>query len=128
MSNEDLSYHYFPEDYRWSHGMLIGLNSAPWGGAEIGEIHRIGLRLRPHLGDDTAWFREWAREAGTVEGIGRSLLADGHKASAASYLLRNGVRPSGLIDVFRNRIQGATWSVNTSGPAPVPPSPPSTLM
>ena len=44
MSNEDLSYTYFPEDYRWSHGMLIGLNAAPWGGAEIGEVHRIGLR------------------------------------------------------------------------------------
>ncbi len=88
MSHEDLSYTYFPEDYRWSHGVLIGLNAAPWGGAEIGEVHRIGLRLRPQLGDDTAWFREWAREAETVEGIGRKLLADGHKASAASYLLR----------------------------------------
>jgi pimeloyl-ACP methyl ester carboxylesterase len=88
MSNEDLSYHYFPEDYRWSHGVLIGLNSAPWGGAEIGEIHRIGLRLRPHLGDDTAWFREWAREAGTVEAAGRRLLAEGRRASAAAYLLR----------------------------------------
>ena len=88
MSNEDLSYHYFPEDYRWSHGVLIGLNSAPWGGAEIGEIHRIGLRLRAHLGDDTAWFREWAREAGTVEQAGRKLLAEGRRASAATYLLR----------------------------------------
>src|SRR5450759_2961032 len=88
MSNEDLSYHYFPEDYRWSHGVLIGLNSAPWGGAEIGEIHRIGLRLRPHMGDDTAWFREWAREAGTVEAAGRRLLAEGRRASAAAYVLR----------------------------------------
>lgn len=88
MSHEDLSYTYFPEDYRWSHGVLIGLNAAPWGGAEIGEVHRIGLRLRSQMGDDTAWFREWAREAETVEGIGRNRLADGHKASAASYLLR----------------------------------------
>lgn len=88
MSNEDLSYKYFPEDYRWSHGVLIGLNSAPWGGAEIGEVHRIGLRLRSHMGDDTAWFREWACEAGTVEATGRKLLAEGRRASAATYLLR----------------------------------------
>ncbi len=88
MSSEDLSYKYFPEDYRWSHGMLIGLNSAPWGGAEIGEVHRIGLRLRSHMGDDTAWFREWAREAGMVEATGRKLLAEGRRASASTYLLR----------------------------------------
>ena len=88
MSNDDLSYTYFPEDYRWSHGILIGLNAAPWGGAEIGEVHRIGLRLRSHIGDDTAWFREWAREAETVEQNGRKLLAEGRGASAATYLLR----------------------------------------
>ena len=79
---------YFPEDYRWSHGVLIGLNAAPWGGAEIGEVNRIGLRLRGHVGDDTAWFREWAREAETVEHAGRAHLAAGREATAASYLLR----------------------------------------
>ncbi len=88
MPNEDLSYTYFPEDYRWSHGVLLGLNAAPWGGAEIGEVHRIGLRLRSHMGDDIAWFREWAREADTVERTGRKLLAEGRRASAATYLLR----------------------------------------
>ena len=79
---------YFPEDYRWSHGVLIGLNAAPWGGAEIGEVNRIGLRLRGHVGDDAAWFREWAREAEAVEHAGRAHLAAGRKATAASYLLR----------------------------------------
>ena len=79
---------YFPYDYRWSHGVLIGLNAAPWGGAEIGEVNRIGLRLRGHVGDDRAWFREWAREAETVENAGRAHLAAGRKATAAAYLLR----------------------------------------
>jgi hypothetical protein len=79
---------YFPEDYRWSHGLLIGLNAAPWGGAEIGEVNRIGLRLKSQLGDDNASFREWAREAETVEKAGRERLAQGHGASAAAYLLR----------------------------------------
>ena len=70
-AQEELSFVYFPENYRWSHGLLIGLNTAPWGGAEIGEINRIGVRLQGSVGDDDAWFREWAREADTVEDRGR---------------------------------------------------------
>ena len=46
MAAEELSFTYFPDNYRWSHGLLIGLNMAPWGGAEIGEVNRIGLRLK----------------------------------------------------------------------------------
>jgi dienelactone hydrolase len=87
-TQQELSFTYFPEDYRWSHGLLIGLNAAPWGGAEIGEVNRIGLRLKAHVGDDNAWFREWAREARTVEEAGRARLDAGHQASAAAYLLR----------------------------------------
>src|SRR6202162_5062269 len=85
---EELSFVYFPQDYRWSHGLLIGLNSAPWGGAEIGEVHRIGLRLRDQVGDDAAWFREWSTEARLVEDAGRARIAEGHGRSGASYLLR----------------------------------------
>jgi dienelactone hydrolase len=87
-AQQELSFMYFPQDYRWSHGVLIALNAAPWGGAEIGEINRIGLRLREHVGDDKAWFREWAREAAVVEAAGRAHLTAGRKATAASYLLR----------------------------------------
>ena len=39
-NQEELSFTYFPENYRWSHGLLIGLNMAPWGGAEIGEVNK----------------------------------------------------------------------------------------
>jgi Esterase FrsA-like len=85
---EELSFVYFPENYRWSHGLLIGLNLAPWGGAEIGEVHRIGLRLNDHVGDDDAWFREWTKEARTVEDRGRERISQGHGASGAKYLQR----------------------------------------
>jgi dipeptidyl aminopeptidase/acylaminoacyl peptidase len=85
---EELSFTYFPNNYRWSHGLLIGLNMAPWGGAEIGEVNRIGLRLRKHVGDDDAWFREWSREARAVEDRGRERLAEGHPTSGAQYLQR----------------------------------------
>ncbi len=84
----DLSFRYFPNDYRWSHGLLIGLNSAPWGGAEIGEVHRIGLRLMGREGDDEAWFAEWSAEAAKVEAIGRARLAAGYQRTASAYLLR----------------------------------------
>ena len=85
---EELSFVYFPENYRWSHGLLIGLNMAPWGGAEIGEVHRIGLRLKDHVGDDDAWFHEWTKEARTVEDRGRERISQGHGASGAKYLQR----------------------------------------
>ncbi|HEX5213625.1 MAG TPA: alpha/beta fold hydrolase [Pseudolabrys sp.] len=88
MALEELSFTYFPDNYRWSHGLLIGLNMAPWGGAEIGEINRIGLRLKDKVGDDDAWFREWAREARKVEDAGRGLIAAGHTRSGAQYLQR----------------------------------------
>jgi alpha-beta hydrolase superfamily lysophospholipase len=87
-THEELSFTYFPENYRWSHGLLIGLNMAPWGGAEIGEVNRIGLRLKKSVGDDDAWFREWAREARTVEDRGRALMAKGRTTSGAQYLQR----------------------------------------
>lgn len=87
-TEDDLSFNYFPTDYRWSHGLLIGLNSAPWGGAEIGEVHRVGRKLRGREGDDTAWFREWADMAGKVEAAGRERAASGHDRSAAAYLFR----------------------------------------
>ena len=85
---EELSFTYFPDNYRWSHGLLIALNSAPWGGAEIGEVNRIGLRLKKFVGDDDVWFREWAREARTVEDRGREKIAQGFTTSGAQYLVR----------------------------------------
>lgn len=84
----ELAFTYFPDDYRWSHGLLIALNTAPWGGAEIGEVHRVGLRLKDRVGDDDAWFREWTAEAETVEAAGRERGSAGHPRSAAAYLLR----------------------------------------
>lgn len=88
MDKDELSFTYFPEDYRWSHGMLLALGGAPWGGGEIGEIHRVGLELHGKSGDDRAWFEAWARMAEAVEKVGRERLAEGKRASGAAYLLR----------------------------------------
>jgi pimeloyl-ACP methyl ester carboxylesterase len=88
MDTHELAFTYFPDNYRWSHGLLLALNGAPWGGGEIGEIHRVGLALRARSGDDRAWFEEWTRMAAAVEQAGREHAASGKDASAAAYLLR----------------------------------------
>ncbi|HXQ53683.1 MAG TPA: prolyl oligopeptidase family serine peptidase [Stellaceae bacterium] len=85
---DELAFTYFPGEYRWSAGMMLALSAAPWGGAEIGEVHRVGLALKDKIGDDDAWFREWAAMADTLERKGRALLAAGHGFGAASYLFR----------------------------------------
>lgn len=84
----ELAFMYFPENYRWSHGLLGPLSAAPWGGGEIDEINRIGLRLKRRMGDDPAWFEEWAGEAERIENLGHDLAAQGRKHSAAKYLFR----------------------------------------
>jgi hypothetical protein len=62
---DDPAFIYFPTNYRWSMGLLLCLSAAPWGGAEIDEINRIGRALKDKVGDDAAWFersgRAWAR-------------------------------------------------------------------
>jgi alpha-beta hydrolase superfamily lysophospholipase len=84
----ELAFTYFPGNYRWSHGVLIALGGAPWGGAEIDEVNRIGLRLKERVGDDVAWFDEWAGEAERIENIGHAQAACGHAQTAAAYLFR----------------------------------------
>jgi alpha-beta hydrolase superfamily lysophospholipase len=85
---DELGFTYFPGDYRWSHGMMLALNAAPWGGGEIGEVHRVGLALKDKIGDDAAWFAAWAAMADSLEQKGRALLNAGKRASAAAYLFR----------------------------------------
>src|SRR2546428_14069645 len=89
MDRDELAFTYFLDNYRWSHGFLLALGAAPWGGGEIGEINRVGLRLAAtQSGDDRAWFEEWARMAERVETVGRERAASGKAASAAADLFR----------------------------------------
>src|SRR2546426_11364521 len=89
MDRDELAFTYFPDNYRWSHGLLLALGAAPWGGGEIGEINRVGLRLAAtRSSDDRAWFEAWARMAEKVETAGREHAAGGKAASAAAHLCR----------------------------------------
>ena len=85
----DPAFHYFPDNYRWSMGLLLCLSAAPWGGAEIDEVHRVGQKLQGHIGDDQVWFEEWAHMAGQLEQQGRLAQERGHEQTAASCLFRS---------------------------------------
>ena len=69
-------------------GLMICLSGAPWGGAEIDDVNRVGRALRDKVGDDDAWFEEWTRMGDKIEAQGRVAEREGHKLTAASCFLR----------------------------------------
>ena len=85
---DDPAFLFFPGNYRWSMGLLICLSGAPWGGAEIDEVNRVGTALLGHIGDDEAWFNEWIRMGDKVAALGESAEKAGHRRTAASCYLR----------------------------------------
>jgi pimeloyl-ACP methyl ester carboxylesterase len=85
---DDPAFIYFPTHYRWSMGLLLCLSGAPWGGAEIDEVNRVGRALRDKVGDDDAWFEEWTRMGEAVEARGREAEKKRHELTAAAYLMR----------------------------------------
>ncbi len=84
----DPAFLYFPDNYRWSMGLMICLSGAPWGGGEIDDVNRVGRALRDKVGDDDAWFEEWTRMGDKIEARGRAAEKDGHKLTAVSCFLR----------------------------------------
>jgi dienelactone hydrolase len=85
---DDPAFLYFPNNYRWSMGLLICLSAAPWMGIEIDEVHRVGRALEDWVGDDNAWFAEWTRMGERIEARGRAARTSGHKLTAASCFMR----------------------------------------
>jgi hypothetical protein len=85
---DDPAFLYFPSNYRWSMGLLICLSAAPWTGIEIDEVNRVGRALANKVGDDPAWFEEWARMGEKIEARGRDALRASHKLTAASCFMR----------------------------------------
>ncbi|MBI2206768.1 MAG: alpha/beta hydrolase [Candidatus Rokubacteria bacterium] len=79
---------YFPEDYRWSSALGGMLGAAAYGGAEMGEIDRVGRVLKKHVGDDAAWFEQWRAEADRVRRLGEEAERLGRKLTAADAYLR----------------------------------------
>ena len=83
---------YFPGHYRWSAALDLVLGTAPYGGAELGEVDAAGRRLRHQVGDDEAWFDAWRdlgddlrRRAEAAESAGHGLTASARYLRACSY-------------------------------------------
>jgi dienelactone hydrolase len=79
---------YFPDDYRWSAGMMICLSASYWGAAAVGELDQIGRRLRGREGNDNAWFAEWVGMAERVRGLGLAAEKAGDRLTAAAFQKR----------------------------------------
>jgi dienelactone hydrolase len=80
---------YFPGNYRWSAAMLSMLSSAPWGGSDIAEVHKIGRLLKhARIEDDDAWFDACVRVADGVANHAKRFEDAGFRFSAAPFYLR----------------------------------------
>ena len=79
---------YFPGHYRWSAEMLAILSTAPYGGADLSEVDRIGRELRDRVGDDDAWFHAWRAGGDRLLARAREAEARDHRLTAASTYLR----------------------------------------
>lgn len=89
MTTEQPNYFmYFPTHYRWSAEILAMLSTAPYGGADISEVDRVGRRLRNCVGDDDQWFRAWSAAGDLMQE--RAMVAEkaGHRFTATSLYLR----------------------------------------
>ncbi len=80
---------YFPGNYRWSSAFINMMSSAPYGGSEISELHKIGMQLKgvgPE--DDEAWFQACVNVANKVRAHAERFEKSGHPVSAAHAYLR----------------------------------------
>lgn len=77
-----------PDHYRWSAALLGALSTSTWGGADIGDVDRIGQRLKHHVGDDERWFQEWVRMGDEVRSIAAREEERNHRLTAAGAYLR----------------------------------------
>jgi dienelactone hydrolase len=76
----------WPQDHDWSWHLVRPIAEAIYGGGEFNEIYRAAERMP--AGDTEAWYREWARLAEQIEGLGRQAEAAGHRVTARDHYLR----------------------------------------
>jgi dienelactone hydrolase len=89
MSKEPAYFMYFPGNYRWSAAFINIMGSIAYGGAEIGELHRIGRRLKDKAADDdAAWFDACVEVADGVRNYAERWDKSGHRFAAAHAYLR----------------------------------------
>ncbi len=88
--NRDPAYFmYFPGNYRWSAAFINMIGCIAYGGAEIGELHKIGRMLKDKgPEDDGAWFDACVKVADGVRAYAEKWDQQGYRFSAAHAYLR----------------------------------------
>src|SRR5688572_9903534 len=80
---------YFPGNYRWSAAFVNMIGSIAYGGAEMGELHKIGRLLKDKAPeDDQAWFDACLKVAEGVRAYAEKWDKGGYRPSAAHAYLR----------------------------------------
>jgi dipeptidyl aminopeptidase/acylaminoacyl peptidase len=80
-------FQYIPEHYMWSQGVGMAIEMIPFGAAAMGEIDRVGQRLKGRVGDNEAWCREWVRMGEALERRAEDEAKANHQRSAGTYYL-----------------------------------------
>ena len=92
-ARSDSHFQYFPGNYRWSAGFINMLSSAPYGGSEIGELHKIGTMLKgKDAEDDEAWFDACVKVADGVREYARKF--DGFDGTSVRMDVRGSLEPA----------------------------------
>jgi alpha-beta hydrolase superfamily lysophospholipase len=73
-------------DESFSFETLRAAGSAPYGGADLGEVLATARVIRN--GDEAGWFTAWHKIAERVHGIAETALNNGHRVSAREAFLR----------------------------------------
>lgn len=79
---------YFPDNYRWSAALDLVLGTAPYGGAELGEVDAVGRQLRMQADDDDGWFAAWRKMADGLRDRAEAAEQAGYRLTAAARHLR----------------------------------------
>ncbi len=80
---------YFPGNYRWSAAFINMIGSIAYGGAEMGELHKIGRMLKDKgPEDDEAWFHACVKVADRVRAYAEKWDKSGYRPPAAHAYLR----------------------------------------
>jgi dienelactone hydrolase len=89
MADKDTYFMYFPGNYRWSAAFVNMIGAIAYGGAEMGELHKIGRMLKGSApDDDEAWFHACHKVADGVRAYAEKWEKAGHRFSAAHAYLR----------------------------------------
>ncbi|MGZ8202715.1 MAG: alpha/beta hydrolase family protein [Burkholderiales bacterium] len=107
---------YFPAHYRWSAEMLAMLSTAPYGGADLSEVDRIGRTLKGSVGDDDKWFGAWAAGGEVLREKAVAAEKARHGFTAAATYLRacahfqhaehfRHPKDAAALDVFRRSLE-----------------------